>query len=98
MSGQLSADPPSASVVPMSHSVAEGGSASFQCEAGGTQPTVVWSLLDDQPLPSGVVQRGTDLIIAEASQDIAGQYLCTVSNDVGVTTGTAILTVICESV
>ena len=80
----------------MSHSVAEGESATFECEASGTEPIVVWSLFENQPLPSGVVQSGTDLVIAEASQDNAGLYLCTVSNGAGATTSTATLTVFCE--
>ena len=66
----------------------------FQCVAGGTETTVEWG---PQPLPSGVVQSGSDLVIAQATRDHAGQYVCTVSNSAGSVTSTASLTVNCES-
>lgn len=92
----LHIDPPSSTVVPTSYFVAEEESATFRCEVGGMRPTVVWSLLENQPLPNGVVQNGSDLVITRASQNHAGQYECTVTNSAGAATSTAILIVLCE--
>ena len=90
--------PPSVSVDPPSAGVNEGGTVTFRCLAGGTQPTVLWSsLLGNQPLPSGVVQNGNDLVITQVSQTHAGQYRCTITNSAGSTsTSVVTLTVFCE--
>lgn len=90
----LHLESPTASIHPLTLSTDLEEMVTFQCVAGGTQTTVTWG---PQPLPSGVVQSGSDLVIAQASRDHAGQYVCTVSNSAGSVTSTATLTVNCES-
>lgn len=90
-------DPPSANVVPALHTVLEGDRASFQCQAGGTEASVVWSLATGQPLPHGADQSGNELIMEESSRLHAEQYKCTVTNVVGASdTSVATLVVSCK--
>ncbi len=74
---------PTATVVPALHAVLEGSGASFRCLANGTEASVVWSLVDSQPLPRGVDQRASELVIEEVYRQHAQQYKCTVTNAVG---------------
>jgi len=45
--------------------------------------SVVWSRADGSPLPHGVYQEGTDLVIRNPSAEHAGNYLCTITHPDG---------------
>lgn len=93
-----SPDPPTATVFPVQNIVLEGGKASFQCRAGGTQASIAWSLASGQALPHGVKHRGNELFVEEANRHHAQQYMCTVTNVVGASDASVgLLIVSCKS-
>ncbi len=90
--------PPSSSVSPSRQAVDEGEAVQFQCQASGTELTIRWTLEGDQPLPTGVVQNGGNLVVESVSRIHTGNYECIVINSAGATaTSVAVLTVFCKS-
>ena len=93
-----SLEPPTVTITPTSRVVSETESVTFQCLAGGSTPTVQWTLMGGAALPEGVTQERNSLVINRASREHTGMYECRVSNIVGSVTSSALLTVFCECV
>ena len=54
------------------------------CEVKGSEPlNVSWTLSGGSPLPLGVQENGTELVIAAANSSHPGTYVCSVSNLLG---------------
>ena len=85
---------PTATITPSSISVIEGEPVRLVCEATGSDPLVVsWTLSDGSPLPPGVLENGTELVIAAANSSHPGTYVCSVSNLAGTSQDEANVTV-----
>ena len=71
-------------VSPVTLTVNEGGTASFQCSASGNpEPTVVWSKLDNQ---SDIIQSavlGGRLELNQVTGNDSGVYQCSSTNILG---------------
>ena len=75
---------PSVTVSPSFISVNEGELVRLVCEVTGSKPLKVsWTLSDGSPLPLGVQENRTDLVIAAANSSHPGTYVCSASNLAG---------------
>ena len=85
---------PAVVVSPVTLTVNEGGSASFQCSASGNpEPAVVWSKLDNQ---SEIIQSavsGGKLQLKKVTGNDSGVYRCSATNILGKTREVVRLTV-----
>ena len=89
---------PSACVTPSSISVNEGEPVRLVCEVTGSEPlNVSWTLSGGGPLPPGVQENGTELVIAAANSSHPGTYVCSVSNRFSISQDEATVTVRCKS-
>ena len=71
-----------------------GDQVQFQCQVGGSEPlNVEWRLADGSIPPSGVVQSGNDIVLAQVESSHAGTYVCSVQNLVGTVEDRAVLNV-----
>ena len=87
-----STDSPSASATPDTLTKNNGEPAQIQCIAGGEGTlVVVWNLDGGLDLPDGVRQSGNNLIIDSVTTSLAGTYVCSVQNLVGMATDSATL-------
>ena len=85
---------PSATITPPSISVNEGELVRLVCEVTGSEPlNVSWTLSDGSPLPLGIQENGTELVIAAANRSHCGTYVCSVSNMAGTSQDEANVTV-----
>ena len=94
----ISTDPPMVFVEPLSQTVLEGGSTSFQCSANGTLiHTIQWMFGQSSTLPEGVTVTNTStLVVSAASRDHAGEYSCVVMDEINTVTAPVTLLVKCE--
>ena len=75
---------PAVVVSPVTLTVNEGGSASFQCSASGNpEPTVVWSKLDNQSEITQSAVSGGKLLLKNVSGNDSGEYQCSATNILG---------------
>ena len=75
---------PTVAVSPTKLTVNEGGTASFQCSAGGNpEPTVVWSKLDKQSDIKQSSDSGGKLTLQSVTESTSGTYKCLASNILG---------------
>ena len=85
---------PSATVSPSFISAIEGEQVRLVCEVTGSEPlNVSWTLFGGSPLPLGVQENGTELVIAAATSSHPGTYVCSVSNLAGTSQDEATVTV-----
>ena len=77
--------PPHPVATPPILTVKRGHPARFHCDANSATPArLSWGHLDaDSPLPEGVESEGDDIVIASASDAVAGEYVCSATNDFG---------------
>ena len=67
------------------------------CEVTGSEPLNVSCTLSDwSPLPLGVQENGTELVIAAANSSHPGTYVCSVSNLAGTSRDEVNVTVYCK--
>ena len=75
---------PAVVVSPVTLTVNEGGSASFQCSASGNpEPTVAWSKLDSQSKIAQSAVSGGMLQINQVTKTDSGMYQCAATNIMG---------------
>ncbi|KAL9967651.1 hypothetical protein ACROYT_G025931 [Oculina patagonica] len=75
---------PAVVVSPVTLTVNEGGSASFQCSAGGNpEPAVVWSKLENQSEISRTAVSGGKLQLTKVTGNDSGVYQCSATNILG---------------
>ena len=85
---------PSATISPSSISVHEGELVRLVCEVIGSEPlNVSWTLSGGSPLPLGVQENGTELVIAAANGSHPGMYVCSARNVAGISQDEANVTV-----
>ena len=76
---------PTVVVSPVTLTVNEGGSASFQCSASGNpEPAVAWSKLDNQSTISQSAVSGGTLELKHVTGSDTGLYQCAATNILGV--------------
>jgi len=75
---------PAAVVSPVTLTVNEGGSASFQCSASGNpEPALVWSQLNSQSEITQSAVSGGKLQLKHVTVSDAGLYQCSATNILG---------------
>ena len=75
---------PAVVVSPVTLTVNEGGTASFQCSASGNpEPSVVWSRLNNQSEVTQSVVLGGKLEIKKVNGSYSGVYQCSATNILG---------------
>jgi len=85
---------PAVVVSPVTLTVNEGGTASFQCSASGNpEPTVLWSKLDSQSqITQSAISRGK-LELKKVTGSDSGVYQCSATNILGKSQGVVRLTI-----
>ena len=75
---------PAVVVSPVTLTVNEGGTASFQCSASGNpEPAVAWSRLDNQSEISQSAVSGGNLQLKHVTGNDSGRYQCSATNILG---------------
>ena len=75
---------PAVVVSPVSLTVNEGGSASFQCSASGNpKPAIVWSKVDNQSEITQSAVSGGKLQLKHVTRNDSGLYQCSATNILG---------------
>ena len=75
---------PAVVVSPVTLTVNEGGSASFQCSANGNpEPAIVWSKVDNQSEITQSAVSGGKLQLQHATENDSGLYQCSATNILG---------------
>ena len=75
---------PAVVVSPVTLTVNEGGSASFQCSSNGNpEPAVVWSKLDNQSEITQSTVSGGTLQLKNVTGNDSGEYQCLATNILG---------------
>ena len=75
---------PAVVVSPVTLTVNEGGSASFQCSASGNpEPAIVWSRVDNQSEITQSAVSGGKLQLKQVTGSDSGLYQCSASNILG---------------
>ena len=75
---------PTVVVSPLTLTVNEGGSASFQCSASGNpEPAVAWSKLDSQSKIAQSAVSGGKLQLKQVTKTDSGMYQCAATNILG---------------
>lgn len=77
--------PPQPVATPTDQVVKVGEPARFHCEPNSDTPAKVsWGYeRADGPLRGDVVPEGDDLVISSADESVAGDYVCTATNEYG---------------
>ena len=79
-----SASSPTVVVSPVTLTVNEGGSASFQCSASGNpEPAVAWSKLESQSKIAQSAVSGGQLRLNQVTKTDSGMYQCAATNIMG---------------
>ena len=75
---------PTVVVSPVTLTVKEGGSASFQCSASGNpEPAIVWSKVDNQSKITQSAVSGGKLQLKHVTGNDSGLYQCSATNILG---------------
>jgi hypothetical protein len=76
--------PPRPVATPPVITVKRGDKARFHCDANSDSPAEVhWRGADNGPLRGDAIQEGDDLIIENADESTAGEYICQATNQFG---------------
>ena len=79
-----SISPPAVVVSPVTLTVNEGGSASFQCSASGNpEPSLTWSKLNNQSQITQSAVSGGKLALEKVTGNDSGVYQCSATNILG---------------
>ena len=79
-----SISPPAVVVSPVTLTVNEGGTASFQCSVSGNpEPAVVWSRLNNQSEVTQPAVLGGKLELKKVTGSDSGMYQCSATNILG---------------
>lgn len=81
----LAGKPPRPVATPPLITVKHGDPASFHCDANSDTPAEIhWGFgRDVGPLRGDVIQEGDDVVIDSADDLVAGEYVCTATNEFG---------------
>lgn len=76
--------PPRPVATPPVITVKRGDKARFHCDANSDSPAEIhWGDANNGPLRGDAVQEGDDLIIENADDSTAGEYICQATNQYG---------------